>query len=62
MTPEEFKQRWESNDDGGGITYNDIAECAKKWGLYSSPRASDITKVRYAVLKRAGVSDLEDWK
>lgn len=28
MTKEEFKVRWESNENGGGITFNDIANCA----------------------------------
>lgn len=32
MTKEEFKTRWESNDEGGDITCNDIAECAKAKG------------------------------
>lgn len=33
MTKEKFKKRWESNDNGGGITYEDIAKCAIKWGI-----------------------------
>ena len=32
MTPEEFKARWDSDEDGGGITYADIAACAIAWG------------------------------
>ncbi len=27
MTKEEFKRRWESDENGGGITYEDIATC-----------------------------------
>jgi len=25
MTPQQFKQRWESSDDGDGITFADMA-------------------------------------
>jgi hypothetical protein len=31
MTKDEFKNRWCSNDEGGGITWEDIAECAGAW-------------------------------
>jgi len=62
MTKEEFKTRWESNEDGGGINFDDIAECAKSWGLCSKPRTKDINEVRYLVLKAADTSDAEDFK
>jgi len=62
MTKEEFKQRWESNANGGGITFNDIADCSISWGLYKSPKASPINQVTYAVLRAAGTSDAEDYK
>lgn len=62
MTREEFKARWESNDNGGGITFNDIAECAKAWGLYATPRTAQIDVVRYRVLVAAGCSDAEEFK
>ena len=62
MTPEEFKKRWESNDNGGGITFDDMADCAKSWGLFSVPRTCNIENVRYAVLKKAGTEDAEDYK
>lgn len=61
MTKKEFKQRWESNDDGGGITFEDIAECAKAWGITSTPRIKQIDYLRYQVLKAAGVDDAEDY-
>lgn len=32
MTREQFKTCWESSEDGGGITYDDIADCAIAWG------------------------------
>ena len=62
MTKREFKIRWESNDAGGGITFNDIAECAISWGISRSPKASPIAQIRYRVLKAAGCSDAEDYK
>ena len=61
MTKQEFKQRWESNDDGGGITFDDIAECAKAWCIASTPRIMQIDRVRYMVLKAAGTDDAEEF-
>jgi hypothetical protein len=61
MTKKEFKLRWESDDDGGGITYEDIANCAKAWGLSSSPRIKNIDRITYLVLKEAKVVDAEDY-
>ena len=62
MTKEEFKTRWESDSHGGGITFEDIADCAKKWGLFSTPKISPIYLVRYKVLKFAECIDAEDYK
>ena len=61
MTKEKFKQRWESNDDGGDITFDDIADCAVAWGLFRTPRTSHIDLVRYRVLKAADVMDAESY-
>ena len=61
MTKEEFKARWESNEDGGGITYDDVAECAKDWGISSTPRTSQMDLVTYKVLKAANCSDAEEY-
>lgn len=61
MTKQEFKHRWESNDNGGGITFDDIAECAKAWGIASTPRIMQIDCVRYMVLKAAGTDDAEEF-
>ena len=61
MTIEEFKARWESNDDGGGITFDDIAECAIAWGIASQPRILQIDSVRYRVLKAAGTNDADEY-
>lgn len=61
MTKDEFKQRWESNDNGGGITYDAIADCAKAWGLFRTPKTSRIDVVRYRVLKEANTVDAEEY-
>lgn len=59
MTKDDFKTKWESDDDGGGITFNDVAACAQEWGLFSKPKTQDIRGVLYAVLKAAGTIDAE---
>lgn len=61
MTRQEFKDRWESNSKGGGITFDDIAACAKSWGLSASPKTSPIETIRYIVLKSAGTNDCEEF-
>lgn len=61
MTKQQFKSRWESDDNGGGITFDDIADCAKAWGLFSTPRTCRIDLVRYRVLKAAGTVDAEEF-
>ena len=60
MTKDEFKARWESNDDGGGITFEDVADCAKEWGLYATPKTKPPYTVLYAVCKAAGINDAEE--
>ena len=62
MTKLEFKKRWESGADGGGITFNDIAECAIQWGIDNSPRASPMNEVTYNVLKAAKTNDAGEYK
>ena len=54
MTKKEFKKRWESDEHGGGITLDDVADCYKEWGLGSQPRCKPIPEV----LKAAGVKDI----
>jgi hypothetical protein len=61
MTKEEFKQRWESDDNGGGITFDDIVTCAKDWGLFLTPRILEIELVRYQVLRAANTNDCEQF-
>lgn len=55
MTRSNFKKRWESDDNGGGITFDDVAECAKAWELFSTPRIHPMPNVTAAVLSAAGV-------
>jgi hypothetical protein len=62
MTKEEFKRRWESDDSGGGITFNDIADCAEAWGICATPRTNPINLVRYKVLAAAQTIDAEEYK
>lgn len=62
MTKEEFKARWEGDDNGGGINYDDIANCAVAWGVSSRPRICPIAVIRYRVLKAAGTVDAEEFK
>jgi len=59
MTREEFKLRWESDDNVGGINFEDIAICAKAWGVCASPKTMEMSAVRYKVLKAANVADAE---
>ena len=61
MAKEEFKDRWESDDNGGGINYDDIAECAKEWGISSRPRIANMDRIRYQVLKAAGTVDADEF-
>ena len=62
MTKEEFKTRWESDDNGGGISFNHIADCAVAWGISRTPKTSRIDGIRYRVLKAAGTVDAEEYK
>ena len=56
-TKEEFKRLWDSSPDGGGITNDDCADCAKAWGLCSNPRCMRVDRVVAMVCKAAGVDD-----
>ena len=62
MTKKEFKTRWESNDAGGGINYEDIADCAVAWGISRTPKTRRIDVIRYQVLEAAGVVDADEYK
>ena len=61
MTREEFKRRWELNDRGDGISFNDIAECARAWGVCSTPRIRPMEQIRYQVLLAAKTVDAEEF-
>ena len=60
-TKEDFKRLWEANDNGSGITYDDIADCAKAWGISSRPKTCSIDEIAYKVLKAANVHNAEDY-
>ena len=60
-TKEKFKELWEANSCGSGITYDDIAECAKAWGISSHPRTRPIDEITYRVLKAAQTNDAEEY-
>lgn len=60
-TKEKFKELWEANECGSGITFNDIADCAVAWGISSRPKTRPINLIRYMVLKAANVCDAEDY-
>ena len=62
MTKEEFKRRWESDENGGGISFDDIANCAVSWGLFRTPKVMPIELVRYKVLLAAGTNDAEEFE
>jgi hypothetical protein len=61
MTKKEFKERWESADDGGGINYQDIANCAIDWSVSSQPYIRKMEDILYQVLKAAEVTDVEEF-
>jgi len=54
-TKEEFKRIWELPEDTeGGITMEDISDCAKAWGLYDRPKTCNISEVVKSVIKASG--------
>lgn len=59
-TKEDFKRLWAS----GEITYEDLADCAKEWGLLQRPFRCAINDVARLVLKDAGcsVSAKKGWR
>ena len=62
MTQEEFKKLWEAGDEEDSkITFDDIADRAKEWGLFDNPKTCDINIVRYEVLKAAKCVDAEEF-
>ncbi|AMM44346.1 hypothetical protein KITKAT_85 [Arthrobacter phage Kitkat] len=56
MTKEEFRERWDSGTDGGGITNDDVADCAVAWGLFDQPRIHPINDVVDAVVAASGAT------
>ena len=62
MDKQEFKTRWESDDNGGGITHEDVAACAKAWGLSAMPYTVQMDDLLYTVLVAAGTNDAEEFR
>jgi hypothetical protein len=62
MTKEEFKKKWESDDDGGGITNEDIASCYIEWGLGRAPYSQTIDYVIWRVCESANTNDKKYWE
>lgn len=56
-TKEEFKRLWNSGADGGGITCDDVADCAEAWGLFRRPRCARMDDVIAAVVEAAGCDE-----
>lgn len=57
MTKEEFAARWDSDDSGGGITFDEVADCAKSWGLFGQPKSMEIEHVLKRVVESSGAKD-----
>lgn len=60
MTKEEFKTRWDSDELGGGITLEDIAQCAIDWNISSKPKTQPMDEIVRKVLVSAGVEILDN--
>lgn len=54
MTKAEFAERWDSGDAGDAITVDDVADCAKAWGLFATPRIHPFGTVLAVVVKASG--------
>ena len=59
MTKQEFKARWESGEDVGGLTWQDIEYCGLCWGIYNTLTCVTSEELRYAVLVAAETTDAE---
>ena len=62
MQKHEFRERWESDEAGGGITFEDIAKCAVEWRIARYPKTMRMDVITYRVLKAAETSDAEDFR
>lgn len=61
MTKREFKERWESDDIDDGITFEEVANCSRDWGIISHPETVKRDVVLYLVLREAEIPDLEEY-
>lgn len=62
MNKEEFKKRWESDESGGGITNQEVADCYINWGLGKTPYIHTINYIIWKVCEAADTEDKEFWK
>lgn len=62
LTKTKFKTRWESGPSGGGITFDEVADCAIAWGISSRPKTQAMGLVLYKVLLAAGVKGAKKYK
>lgn len=53
LSKEEFKKKWET-ENGGGITFDDIANCAIAWDITRSPYTYPMFELSNRVLISAG--------
>ena len=57
MTQKEFREKWAADQ----ITWDDIADCAKDWGIFQKPRCAPLNNVRYLVLTAADIPNAEEY-
>lgn len=57
MTKEEFRKAWEA----GVVTWDQLADIAKEWGIVEKPRCMRLYDVRYLVLKVANIPNAEEF-
>ena len=61
MTREEFKRRWESDEAGGGITNEDIEQCAYAWKIAKKSDGYSRPQLIALVTAAAKTADADYW-
>lgn len=59
-TKEKFIELWNKDKNGGGLTFDDVADCAKQWGLCSNPRIKVMDEILSLVLKECNIKYEEE--
>ena len=62
MTKEEFNIRWEYDDLGDGLIWEDVKNCYIEWKLDSTFETKPKSYILYMVLKAANTTDAENYK